>query len=189
VTTALLVVALLGTWNVFRLHPALPAGGRRLPERAAAVALGSVLTLVAMGVLAEVADDVLAGLEITPATARIAVGAVVALAACRDLLAAPPAPEPALRGVLAGVVPVFFPLLLSPPAGLLALSGAADHGLGTVLWASAVALLPVVAAALAPPAEALAPAAARVERGLHRVLAGVLVLAGLALVVDGIFDI
>jgi small neutral amino acid transporter SnatA (MarC family) len=183
-----LVLGFFGAWNVFRLHPALPDGERSRGERVAATGLGALVAGIAVTVIAAWADDLLDALDITPPTARIAVGAVVAIAGARDLLTAPPAPEPAMRGVGAAVVPIFFPFLFSPPAVLLALAGGADHDAGTVAWSAGAALLTlVVAAAIAPLADGSPEA--RVERGLHRLLAGALVLAGLALVIDGIFDI
>jgi small neutral amino acid transporter SnatA (MarC family) len=183
-----LVIAFFGAWNVFRLHPALPDGDRSRVERVAATAIGAIAAGVAVTVIAAWADDLLDALDITPPTARIAVGAVVAIAGARDLVTAPPAPEPAMRGLGAAVVPVFFPFLFAPPAVLLALAAGADHDAGTIAWSAGAALAVVVAAAaVAPLAED--SSAARVERGMHRLLAGALVLAGLALVIDGIFDI
>lgn len=187
-TTALLALAFLGTWNVFRFHPALPSGSRSRAERVATVGLGAVLTLGAVLVVAAIADDLLDWLEISPATARIAVGAVVAIWGLRDLVSAPPEPEPALAGWKAAFVPVLFPFLFSPPAALLAVSGSADLGTATCVAVAAAALAPLVAASgFDIASESLT--AQRVERGLHRLLAGVLVLTAFALVIDGVFDI
>lgn len=187
-TVALLVVAFLGVWNLFRFHPALPSGDRTTAARVATTALGVALAIVAVGVVAEFADDLLDWLEISAATARIAVGAVVALVGLRDLLTAPPEREPALAGLGAALVPLFFPLLFSPAAGLLALSGAADHDLATVLIVATMAGTPLVVAA-AVDHDGETASVRRVERGLHRFVAGMLVLAAFALLIDGIFDI
>lgn len=187
-SVALLTVAFAGTWNVFRFHPALPAGLRTRAQRIGTVLLGAALTLAAVLVVAVVADDLLDWLEITPATARIAVGAVVAIAGLRDLVTAPPDPEPTLAGWKAALVPVLFPFLFSPPAALLSVSGSADQGTATCVTVAAAALVPLVIASAFDYASE-SSAAQRVERGLHRIVAGVLVLAAFALVVDGIFDI
>jgi small neutral amino acid transporter SnatA (MarC family) len=187
-SATLLLVALIGAWNVFRLHPALPAGDRSRSERLAAVAAGGVAAVAALAALAALAGPVLDALDVTPPTARLSVGVVVALAGVRDLLGAPPAAEPALPGARGALVPVFFPFLLSPVAGLLALAAGADLGVAWVGGAGVVAAAPLLVAAWS----GVAPesgVAARAERGLRALLAAALVGAGIALVVNGLFDI
>ncbi|MCZ7525764.1 MAG: hypothetical protein M5U14_04855 [Acidimicrobiia bacterium] len=187
-STGLLLVAYLGAWNAGRLHRALPAGDRSPGQRIAAVLLGAGLALASVTALASLASDLLDLLDLSAPTARLSAGAVAALTGARDLCTGPPSPDPALPGWRAGIVPVWFPLLLSPSAGLLALGGGADHDALIVFVAAGLGVLPLVAS-VAWRADRLAPVWARVELGVHRLLAAALVAAGLALTVDGVFDL
>lgn len=183
-TAAVALLAAVGAVNAPRIHAALPEG---TPPRRAVVALvGAALAQVGALVLAALAGPALETLGVSEPTARIAAGVVVALVGAWTLVTPLPAPEPALPGVAAAVVPVAFPLLFGPALGFLSLTAAADRGVLFAAVVVAAGLATVVPAALIR--EPRGPGV-RVRSGLGRLVSAVLVLSGIALVMDGIFDI
>ena len=103
-------------------------------------------------------DALLDALDVSDPAARIAAGAVAAIAGAIDLFRRPPSAEPALGGWGAALVPVAVPLVIRPALVLGAVSAQADRGLGVV----AVALLVGVAALAATAAAPITGAAGRV---------------------------
>ena len=69
---------------------------------------------------------------------RIAAGIVAALAGAVDLFRRPPAPEPALAGWRAALVPVAVPLVARPALLVLALGAGADSGVLVSVGAMAI---------------------------------------------------
>ena len=156
-----------------------------LPERRPAVALGALLALGSGAAVAAVGGAFLDALDISPETFLLAAGLVLALEGARALLVARPAAEPVLAGLGAAVVPVLFPLLLTPGVVALALAAGGDGLAAEAVGALAVALAAVV----------LTTWIRRGERadGLlaagGRLLGAAEVAAGIALAVDSLHDV
>ena len=180
-STLLVYLAMIAAVNPLRLRAALPGG----ETRAAPWPLigGSTLTLAAGGVLALWADSLLDALDVTPETFRIAAGMVAALVGFRVLVAPGRAREPELGGRASAVVPVAFPLLITPQLALMTTSFAASESVGEAIGSLAASLLLTVGLGMVVHRRAglwLAGA---------RLLAGILILAGVALIVEGIRDV
>lgn len=180
-TLALLAVAALCTVNAPRNRSCLPATDRQV-----VAAAGAAVTGVVVAALALLADPLLDLVSVSAPTARIAAGALLLVTGVLTLALAPPAPEPALPGRRAALVPVAFPTLLSPALAALTVAASADHGAPTaaVLLLAALVTVPLVAG-LAPGARARD----RALDGLGRFLAAGTAVAGIALLWDGAFDV
>lgn len=177
-TFAFLVFAFVAAVNPCRLLLALP-------ERRAAAALGALLALAAVAGIAALGGALLEALAISPESFRLGAALVLALEGARALVLARPGAEPELAGLKAAVVPVAFPLLLSP--GVVALAVAAG---GDDVEAEAVGALAVALAALL--AVTLVPRGARADSLLvagGRLLAALEIAAGVALAVGAIRDV
>jgi len=135
--------------------------------------------------LVALADAVIDAAQVASSTLRMAVGVVLVLQGGWALLTRAPSAEPALAGRRAALVPVAFPVLLTPGLGLLAVSGALDRTAPVALavMAGTLATVPLVACVRA---SALRP---RVLDGLGRITAATLVVSGVGLVMNGLFDI
>lgn len=177
---ALLALAALCVVNPARVRSALPR-----EETALVAVLGAGLTWLALVPLVILADAVLDAAQVASSTLRMAAGLVLVLQGGWAMVTRPPRPEPALPGRRAALVPVAFPVLLTPGLGILAVSGALDRSAPVLLavTAGALATVPLVGGVQA---SALSP---RVLAGLGRATAAVLVVTGLGLVMNGLFDI
>ena len=180
---ALLSLAAFAVVNPARLRPALP-------EREAGLvgALGVAIAWLALLPLAAFADPILGGLQGAGSTLRMAAGVVLGLQGAVAVLSGPPRREPALAGRGAALVPVAFPLTLTPGLALLVLSAAVDRSAPVALAVQAAALLTVPVLAAVSPWAGSAPAG-RVLDGLGRITGAALVVGGLGLVLNGVFDI
>ncbi len=183
-TVWMLVLAGLCVVNPARALSALPVGSDRVPV----AGLGAALTWGALVPLAAFAGPLLDLLPVSPATARMAEGLLLVITGVLVLAWPSPEPEPSLPGRRAGLVPVAFPVLLTPGLGLLALAGATDQGSIVTLaaLAAALALVPLAARIWAGP---LTPVQERVRRASARVFAAGLLPLGAALMINGLFDI
>jgi small neutral amino acid transporter SnatA (MarC family) len=183
VTLALLVVAAVAAVNPFRARAALP---ERAPVPIAA--LGAAVATAVLAVVAALADPVLDALHVSAATARMGVGAALAVVGAAEAVLPRPSSEPAPGGLRAALVPVAYPVLLTPAVGLLAVAGSVDRGAPVALLglAGALATVPVVALLLPPGGR---PTGHRLATASARLLAVALVAIGLALVMDGVFDV
>src|SRR4051812_36792801 len=181
------VLALLAVANQARAALCFPAAGRSARQRLAVAGLGGGIAGATLVVLAAVADQLLDVLHVSAPTVRIAVGLVVVITGILDLVGRVPAPEPALPGLWAGLVPVLVPLVLRPGLALLAVSVAADHGVAPVVIAAVLIVLGTLdAGAMAP----LGAGPSRVVvRWVMAVLGAVAIAAGIAMAIDGIFDV
>lgn len=179
---ALLIFAAVCVVNPFRVRAAIPPGD---PVRIAAV--GAVLTWVGTAVLAIAAVVLLDADAFPPSTVRMALGLVLVLQGGWTVLGRLPSPEPRLPGLRAALVPVAFPVTLSPGLGLLAASAALDRSVPEALGVLAVALALVPAVTQTWPGDG--PTARRLLGGGARLLAGGLVLAGVALLINGLYDL
>jgi small neutral amino acid transporter SnatA (MarC family) len=176
VTLSLFALAALCVVNAPRARHALG------PDPARTGALGATLAWAATlpgVVLAEPLADLV---DISPATIRIAVGLLLVVTGVLTVGLPSPPPTPALPGRRAALVPVAFPVLFTPGLAFLGLSGSLDHSAPTAAVVLALALATV-------PLLGLVELPERVRRGLARFLSGALVVAGVAVLVDGVFDI
>jgi small neutral amino acid transporter SnatA (MarC family) len=174
---------MLATVNPARVPLGLPDAPTRTRLSLLAAASVAALLLGTAGLAA--ADPLLDALDVSPESLRIAAGIVLVAGGLRSLVAPRPTSDPGLPGRLAAIVPVLFPLLLTPELALVVLSAGADERNAAALAGLAVAVVLAVAAALirrAPVIDGIFVAAARL-------LGAILVLAGVAYVVDGIRDV
>jgi len=125
--------------------------------------------------------------DIAAATLRMAVGVVLLLQGAVVALTAPPLREPRLPGRRAALVPVAFPVTLTPGLGGLAASAALDHSapVAMVVLATALATIPAFARVWSHES----PVRTRALTALGRVIAAALIVSGIALLMDGVFDI
>ncbi len=181
------LIALVALANPARIALGFPIAGRDRRQRLAIAAVGSGIAAAALVVVAAVADPLLDALHVSAPTVRISVALIVVVTAIIDLVGRVPSPDPGLPGLGGGLVPVLIPLVLRPGLALLALSVAADHGVGPVAVAAALIVLATLEAASTAPA-----ASSRwrpVARWTMAVLAVVAIAAGIAMAVDGVFDV
>jgi small neutral amino acid transporter SnatA (MarC family) len=178
VSVAFLLFALVAAANPCRARLALP-------ERRSAVALGALAALASAAAVAAVGGALLDALDITPETFRLAAAVVLALEGARALVLARPAREPELGGLAAALVPVAFPLLLTPGVVVLAVAAGGDDVVAEAVGALALAFGLVLAATLVPRGER---ADALLAAG-GRLLAAAEIAAGVALAVDSLHDV
>lgn len=175
---AFLLLALVTSVNPCRLRLVLP-------ERREAIALGALIALGSGAAVAAVGAAFLDALDITPETFRLASAVVLALEGARALVLARPAREPELGGLGAALVPVAFPLLLTPGVVMLALTAGGDDIVGWAVGALGVAYALVLLSTFIPRstrADALLAAGARL-------LGAAEIAAGIALAVDSLHDV
>lgn len=175
---AFLLVALVTSVNPCRLRLVLP-------ERRTAVALGALIALGSGAAVAAVGDAFLDALDITPETFRLASAVVLALEGARALVLARPTREPELGGLGAALVPVAFPLLLTPGVVMLALTAGGDDIVGWAVAALGVACALALLSTFIPRstrADALLAAGGRL-------LGAAEIAAGVALAVDSLHDV
>ena len=175
---AFLLVALVTSVNPCRLRLVLP-------ERRSAVAFGALIALGSGAAVAAVGDAFLDTLDITPETFRLASAVVLALEGARALVLARPTREPELGGLGAALVPVAFPLLLTPGVVMLALTAGGDDIVGWAVAALGVACALALLSTFIPRstrADALLAAGGRL-------LGAAEIAAGVALAVDSLHDV
>jgi small neutral amino acid transporter SnatA (MarC family) len=178
VTFAFLAFALVAAVNPCRLRLVLPA-------RREAVALGALLALGAVAVIAALGGALLDALDVSPESFRLGAALVLALEGARALVLARPGAEPELPGLRAAVVPVAFPLLITPGVVALAVAAGGDDVEPELAGALALAFALVLATTLVPRGErsdALLAAGGRLLGALE-------VAAGIALAVGAIRDV
>jgi small neutral amino acid transporter SnatA (MarC family) len=149
-------------------------------------AVGGVLGGLAVFAAAVAGAPLLDALDVSDPSFRIAAGIVAALAGAADLVRRPPAPEPALTGWNAALIPVAIPVVARPALLVLALGVGADRGVlvSAGAMATAIALLTglVVACSIEGPG-------GRALRWAGRLLAAGLVACGVLLVASGVLDV
>ena len=179
------LLALVATLNALYAAVGTPRreSGR---ERAALGALGGLVGSVIVLVVALLGDPLLDLLDVSVPAARIAVGAVAAVAALFRMVARPPSPEPALTGWRAAIIPVGIPLVASPAAVLLAIGAAADGALGVL----AITLLITIGALAGLVAVLPGEGAGRVAvMWAARLVSAAAAVACVLLVIDGVLDV
>jgi small neutral amino acid transporter SnatA (MarC family) len=180
---AALVLAL----NPARAGFALPRSGRSARTVVGVAAVGGAIGGLLVCAAAAAGDPLLEALDVSDPSFRFAAGIVAALAGAADLFRRPPAPEPALAGWRAALVPVAIPVVARPGLLVLALGAGADQGVLPSAGAMVIgtALLTGLAAARWP----TEGSPGRVLRWAGRLLAAGLVACGVVLVVDGVLAV
>ena len=167
--------------NPARLRPALPERSGR--ARWAPMLGGAAVTLFVGFLLVAISTDLLDALEITPETWRIAAGAVATVVALRVLAVPGRAEEPQLKGPWAALVPVAFPLMITPELiALVSIFGATEPATRSVGGL-------IVAIAVGAATGTLVVRRPSLWLAGARLLATVLILGGLAMIVEGIRDV
>ena len=174
----LLIIAFVTAINPFRTKPVLP-------PRLDAVAIGAALAFGVALVLAAGADSLLDWLNTSPEAFRIGAGGVLAVSGVSAMVRPRPE-EPSLAGAAAGLVPVAFPLLVTPALAVLAISYGADRGVGDAAIGTAVALAGLIAAAVVPRGGDVSRS---VWAWLGRMTGAAVVVVAVVLIIDGIKDV
>jgi small neutral amino acid transporter SnatA (MarC family) len=180
------LIALVAVANAGRVALGVPRRDRPPRDIALVAALGGAAGALAVYLISLASGPLLDALDVSAPAFRIAAGAVGAVAGAVAFVRPAPAPEPALPGRGAALVPVAVPLVAGPALVFLALSAHADRGSGVVAVALAltVGLLTVVAARVG-----VDGVSGRALRWATRATAAAAVVAAVLLVVDGIFAV
>ena len=176
---------------VLALNPAraafgVPRAGRSPRNVVGVAAAGGAIGGLAVCAAAAAGGPLLDALDVSEPSFRIAAGIVAALAGAVDLFRRPPAPEPALPGWRAALVPVAIPVVARPALLVLALGAGADQGVLVSAGAMAIGRRAVDRAGgrlahRGPRGRAL--------RWAGRLLAAALVACGVILTLDGVLDV
>jgi small neutral amino acid transporter SnatA (MarC family) len=148
--------------------------------------LGSATGAVLVVALAAVADPVLDLLDVSDPSMRTAAGIIALVTGLTDVFRRAPAPEPALAGLRAALVPVAIPLVARPALVVIALGAGADRGLPPTAIGMAIGVGILTALAATEPPD---PGRARVLRWTARLLAAGLVACGVLVAISGILDV
>ena len=180
------LAALVLALNPARAAFGVPRAGRSPQDVLRLAAAGGLIGGLAVCVAAAAGDPLLDLLDVSEPSFRVAAGVVAALAGVADVFRRPPAPEPALPGWRAALVPVAIPVVARPALVVLALAAGAEQGvlLSAAAMALAVALLTGLVAGW--PSEG---PSGRALRWAARVLAVGLVACGVLLTIDGILAV
>jgi small neutral amino acid transporter SnatA (MarC family) len=179
-------LALVLALNPARAAFAVPRAGRPRGTVVGVAALGGVVGGLAVCAAAAVGDPLLDVLDVSDPSFRLAAGIVAALAGAGDLFRRPPAPEPALAGRRAALIPVAVPAFARPALLLLALGAGADQGALVTAGAMAIGVALLIALVAAAPIDG---PGGRALRWAGRLLGAGLVAAGILLAVDGLLDV
>jgi small neutral amino acid transporter SnatA (MarC family) len=148
--------------------------------------LGGALGGLSVCAAAAAGGPLLEALDVSEPSFRVAAGIVAGLAGAADLFRRPPAPEPALAGWRAALVPVAIPVVARPALLVLALGAGADQDVLPSAGAMAMGIALLTGLAASWPTEG---PRGRVLRWAGRLLAAALVACGVVLVVDGVLDV
>lgn len=177
---------------VIALGAVNPARVRRLvgPTASRPVLVGSVGSGVAVGAAAIGAAPLLRALDVSPPTALIAAGTLVALAAAFDAVRRPTGTVPPAGPGAGALMPIGVPALVRPPIMVLAVAASAAGGLVAGL-AVALGVVAGGVSVLVPVSHLTAGDRRRLELGDVATWAFVAValLGGVDLVTDGVFSI
>ncbi len=177
----LLVAAMVAAVNPFRSR--LGLGVEPYPWAASLV--GMVAGIAGIAALAAVSNGMLAALQITPETFLIAAGLVVIIAGARTMVFPRPSEEPALRGWRSGLWPLTFPRIVSPEVIALSLALPAQRGVGGTVAAATVGVVVLVGLAGVRSGER----SARVLAAVGGIAGMVLVVTGIWMMIEGIRDV
>jgi small neutral amino acid transporter SnatA (MarC family) len=176
---------------VLALNPAraafgVPRAGRSPQNFVGLAAAGGVIGGVTVCAAATAAGPLLDTLDVSEPSFRLAAGIVAGLAGAADLFRRPPAPEPALAGWRAALVPVAIPVVARPALLVLALGAGADAGVLPSAGAMAIGIALLTGLAAACPTEG---PGGRVLRWTGRLMGAGLVACGVVLAIDGVLDV
>lgn len=177
-----LIVAL----NPFRASLGLPRSGRTRGEIARVAGLGGALGAAVVLLAAAASSWLLDVLDVSDSSFRIAAGALGVIAGAVDLFRPAPAPEPALPGRRAALVPVAVPLVIRPALLVLAMSAAVDRGTWLAIAALVIAVGGLVLLGWSTAPEGVT---GPVLRWASRLAAAGLVAGSVLLVVNGVVDV
>jgi small neutral amino acid transporter SnatA (MarC family) len=178
--------ALLLALNPARAAFGVPRAGRSPRAIARVAALGGLAGGLAVCAAALLGGPLLEALDVSESSFRLAAGIVAVLAGVADLFRRPPAPEPALAGGRAALVPVAVPLVARPALLVMALGAGADRGVLVSVGAMALGVALLTGLAARRPTEG---AAARVLRWASRLFAAALVACGVVLTIEGLLAV
>jgi small neutral amino acid transporter SnatA (MarC family) len=179
---AALVLAL----NPARAASGVPRAGRSPRTVAGVAAVGGMIGGLTVCAAATAGGPLLEALDVSEPSFRIAAGIVAGLAGAADLFRRPPAPEPALGGWRAALIPVAIPVVARPALLVLALGAGADQGVLVSAGAMAMGIALLTGLVAGWPMDG---PGGRVLRWTGRLLAAVLVACGVILAVDGVLDV
>ena len=178
-------LALVATFNPIFVALAVPRRETR-KDRAKLSALGGALGSIAVVLTALVSGPLLDALDVSRASARLAIGLVAAGAGLVRMFRSLPSSQPAPTDLGAALVPVAVPYVATPALILLGLSAGADLGVALVAsaLAAAVAILVGIASWLDADRRAVLLAG-----WAARMFGAVGVATCVLLVIDGILDV
>jgi multiple antibiotic resistance protein len=180
------VIALVVALNPARAAFGIPRAGRPRRTIVAVAVIGGLIGGLAVLAAAIAGGPLLDALDVSDPSFRLAAGVVAVLIGIADLFRRPPAPEPALPGWRAALVPVAIPVVARPGLLVLALGAGADGyaGLAAAAMAIGIALLAAIVAW-----SRTVGVGGRVLRWASRLLGAALVACGVVLAVDGVLDV
>jgi small neutral amino acid transporter SnatA (MarC family) len=178
--------ALLLALNPARAAFAVPRAGRSPASVVGVAALGGAIGALTVCAVAAAADPLLDAVDVSDPSFRLAAGIVAALAGAADVFRRPPAPEPALPGWRAALVPVAIPVVARPALLVLALGAGAEQGVLVSLGAMAVGVALLTGLTAGWPTEG---PRGKALRWAARLLAAGLVACGVILAIDGILAV
>jgi small neutral amino acid transporter SnatA (MarC family) len=177
----LILLAYVAAVNPARIRQALPETDGR--GRIQPLLLGALIVVALTAGLVAAATSILDALDITDETWRIGSGIVVGLVGIVTVVLPSAGDEPVLDGWAASIVPVAFPLLITPQLVALAVVFGATESFGLAFVMAVVAIGAGVATGL------MRVAHPSLWRATSRLLGALLVIVAIALVVEGIRDV
>jgi small neutral amino acid transporter SnatA (MarC family) len=177
----LILLAYVAAVNPARIRSALPETDGR--GRVRPLLIGALIVVALTAVFVVAATSILDALDITDETWRIGSGIVVGLVGIVTVVFPSAGDEPVLGGWAASLVPVAFPLLITPQLVALAVVFGATESFGLAFVMAVVAIAAAVVAGL------MRVAHASLWRATSRLLGALLVIVAIALVVEGIRDV
>jgi small neutral amino acid transporter SnatA (MarC family) len=154
--------------------------------RAPLVAAGACVAWIVVVVVAAVSGPILDALDVSSPTFQVAAGVVLGLVSARLLVVGVRVepPDEAARGAREVIVPVLFPVLLTPQLLMVAVSTAAVDGVLVVVGSAAISLVAaVVAASVSFRSDHVVWSVA------SRIVAAIGIAAAVGLAVDGVKSI
>ncbi len=180
------LVALLAAFNPIRAALAVPRDDRSRRTIGGVAAAGGLLGSLLVLALALASAPLVDALGVSDPALQLAVGVVAGAVGIIELIRRAPGPDPALPGWKAALVPVAVPSVAGAALVMLAIGAYADRGLAVVGAALAVG---VIALTLLAPFTPPAGAGRRAVVWAAKVLSATLVVAGVLLVIDGVFNV
>jgi small neutral amino acid transporter SnatA (MarC family) len=179
-------IALVLALNPARAAFGMPRAGRSPGAAVGLAAAGGVVGLLAVCVVAAIADPLLEALDVSEPSFRVAAGMVAVIAGVADFFRRPPASEPSLGGLRAALVPVAIPIVIRPALVVLALAAGAERDVLVSAGAAAVGVGLMTALTAWWPTDG---PGGRALGWAGRLLAAGLIACGVILTIDGVLDV